>query len=153
MKLICSQLEKIVSKENIKYNEKMSKHTSFKTGGVADYYIKASSVDEIQKIIWFSKENKIPLYIIGNGSNLLVKDEGIRGIVLEINIKNIDIKINKEDVIINIGAGVKMMELAHILKQKEITGFEELSGIPRNYRWSKFNECWLIWQGNERYNN
>ena len=84
------------------------------------------------------------MYIIGNGSNLVVKDEGIKGIVLKIDIKNIDIENDKKNVIVTVGAGVKMMGLAQILKKNGISGFEELSGIPRNYRWSKQNECRFI---------
>lgn len=137
MDSIENNLEQIVSKENIRYNEPMCKHTTFKTGGNADYFIKADSIEKIQKIMELAKEEKIPIYIIGNGSNLIVKDEGIKGIVLKIDIKNLDIQYTKDDVIVTAGAGVKMMELAQILKKNEISGFEELSGIPRNYWWSK----------------
>lgn len=137
MNFIESRLEQIVNKENIRCNEPMYKHTTFKTGGNADYFIKADSIEKIKKILEFAKKENIPIYIIGNGSNLIVKDEGIRGIVLKVEIKNIEFKEVNDDIIVTSGAGVKMMELAQILKEKEITGFEELSGIPRNYRWGK----------------
>ena len=124
------ELENIISKDKIKTNELMSKHTSFKTGGKADYYIKAENKEEISNIIKFSKQNKIPLYIIGNGSNVLVSDEGIRGIVLKINLKGIQIEENDEGIIVTVGAGEKVMTLAQKLLQNSIAGFEELSGIP-----------------------
>ena len=124
------ELENIISKDKIKTNELMSKHTSFKTGGKADYYIKAENKEEISNIIKFSKQNKIPLYIIGNGSNVLVSDEGIRGIVLKINLKGIQIEENDEGSIVTVGAGEKVMTLAQKLLQNSIAGFEELSGIP-----------------------
>lgn len=144
MDSIGKRLEQIVSKENVKYNEPMYEHTTFKTGGKAQYYIKADSIEKIKEILKLAQEEQIPLYIIGNGSNLVVKDEGIKGIVLKIDIKNIDIENDKKNVIVTVGAGVKMMGLAQILKKNGISGFEELSGIPRNYRWSKQNECRFI---------
>ena len=147
------ELEKILPKENIKYNEPMYKHTSFKTGGLADYYIIAKTTEQVQKVIDFSKQNNILLYVVGNCSNLLVLDEGFRGIILKIEIENIDINEQKEHVTITIGAGVKIMALAQILLQNEITGFEEFSGIPRHYRWSKCNECRCIWKRNKRHFN
>lgn len=114
----------------IYFNEPMSKHTSFKIGGKVDFYIKAGSIDEIRKIQDYAKKNRIPLYIVGNGSNLLVSDEEVRGIALNINIQNIKIEEQEDKVILTLGAGVKLMALAQVLAQKEIAGFEELSGIP-----------------------
>lgn len=124
------ELEKIISKDKIKVNEDMSKHTSFKTGGKADYYIKAESKEEISNIVKFAKQNKIPLHIIGNGSNILVSDEGIRGIVLKIDLQGIELQEQDEEVIVTVAAGEKVMALAQKLLQNSITGFEELSGIP-----------------------
>lgn len=127
---VLSDLRKVIPKENIKINEPMSKHTSFKTGGPADYYIRANTIEQIQKATQIANENNIPLYIIGNGSNLLVLDKGIHGIVLKISLENIKITENNQGIIITAGAGVKIMALAQKLKQEEITGFEELAGIP-----------------------
>ena len=124
------ELEKIISKDKIKTNEDMSKHTSFKTGGKADYYIKAESKEEISNIIKYTKQNKIPLHIIGNGSNILVSDKGIKGIVLKIDLHGINIQEQENGVIITVAAGEKVMALAQTLLQNSITGFEELSGIP-----------------------
>ena len=130
MVLSKSDLEKIIPKENIKYNEPMHKHTSFKTGGIADCFIIAKTIDQIKNVIKYAKDSKIPIYIIGNGSNLLVLDNGIRGIVLKIDLDNIEIKETNNNILVYVGAGVKTMALAQILKQKGISGFEELSGIP-----------------------
>lgn len=124
------ELENIISKDKIKTNEDMSKHTSFKTGGKADYYIKAENKEEISNIVKFSKKNKIPLYIIGNGSNVLVSDNGIRGIVLKIDLHGIEIEEQAEGIVVTVAAGEKVMSLAQKLLQNSITGFEELSGIP-----------------------
>lgn len=128
---ILKGLEKIISKEKIKQNEPMKEHTSLKIGGPADFFIKVNCIEELKNILQFSKNNKIPLTIIGNGSNLLVKDKGIRGIVLKIELKNIQIKnVDQRNVEITVGNGIQMGFLAQKLLKEEITGFEELSGIP-----------------------
>ena len=67
---------------------------------------------------------------MGNGSNLLVLDNGVRGIVLKIELDNLEIKEEKDKILVNVGAGIKIMALAQKLKQEGISGFEELSGIP-----------------------
>lgn len=120
-----------LNKENLYYNEPMAKHTSFKIGGPADVFIKVDNIEELKEILKLSKENKIPLTIIGNGSNILVTDKGIRGITAKLNFKNIKIENiadNKEK--IDVDAGVPVGLLAQKLLKEEITGFEELSGIP-----------------------
>lgn len=118
--------ENILEKSNIKVNEPMSKHTSFKVGGNADYFVKVQTVEQVINVKKYAEENNIPLYVIGNGSNILVTDRGIRGIVLKIDLQKIE--INEEEV--TVGAGVKVMALAQKLLSEELTGFEELSGIP-----------------------
>ena len=118
------------SKENIKLDEPMSKHTSFKTGGNAEVFATVETEKQIQELLKYSKINNIKLYIIGNGSNLLVSDEGIQGIVAKISFQELNISEQDEDIIVRVGAGYKVMALAQILKQKGITGFEELSGFP-----------------------
>lgn len=120
-----------LNKENLYYNEPMAKHTSFKIGGPADVFIKVDNIEELKEILKLSKENKIPLTIIGNGSNILVTDKGIRGITAKLNFKNIKIENiadNKEK--IDVDAGVPVGLLAQKLLKEEIAGFEELSGIP-----------------------
>ena len=77
----------------------------------------------------FAKETKTPIIIIGNGSNILVTDKGIRGIVAKIDIKKTEIKEEK-DIIVTLGAGNKVAETAYKLQKEGITGFEELAGIP-----------------------
>lgn len=125
------ELENCLSKESkIHINELMSKHTSFKVGGMADIFINARTEQDIKKILEYVKKNNIPLTVIGNGSNLLVKDGGIRGIVLRIDIQEFDIKQDKEEYIINVGAGVKNGFVAQKLLIEELEGFEFAAGIP-----------------------
>ena len=130
-KEILNNLEKIISKEKIKQNEPMKEHTSIKIGGPAEFFIRVNSVEELKEVLQFCKANEIPLTIVGNGSNLLVLDKGIKGIVIKTELKQIQIKnINEEKVEVIVDDGVKLGLLAQKLLKEEIAGFEELSGIP-----------------------
>lgn len=124
------KIEEIIKDSNLEvlYNEEMSRHTSFKIGGKAEYYIKINKFEELQELLEISKKHKIPLTVIGNGTNILVKDNGIKGIVAKINIKNI--LISEENHIVTVGAGNTLAEIAQVLKNSDMSGFEELSGIP-----------------------
>ena len=119
-----------IPKDNILYNEDMKKHTTFKIGGPAECFIKIKTKEELKEILNIAKENKIPVTILGNGSNILVLDGGIKGITLTIQIEYIDIKQNGEKYKIYVGGGYKLSKLAQICLKNEISGFEELSGIP-----------------------
>lgn len=152
IKEIYNELVKKIPPSNIKVEEEMKKYTSFKIGGIADILVFAKSIEDIKDVLEVVKTNKIPLTIMGNGTNLLVKDNGIRGIVLKIDLQEIDIKKDKQDiemqlvydkvaeeeeeykynqdVVIKLGAGVKLGMLAGILLKEEIEGFEFASGIP-----------------------
>lgn len=128
---IYEKLENKMKNSEIKTNEDMSKHTSFKVGGKADIFIKINDIQDLKYILDFTKKNNIPLTIIGNGSNVLVKDNGIRGITIYLNFD--DIQIDEEqngEVIVTVGSGVKLAMLAVILQKKGIAGFEFASGIP-----------------------
>ena len=119
-----------IPKDNILYNEDMKKHTTFKIGGPAECFIKIKTKEELKEILNIAKESEIPVTILGNGSNILVLDGGIKGITLTIQIEYIDIKQNGEKYKINVGGGYKLSKLAQICLKNEISGFEELSGIP-----------------------
>lgn len=127
---VLSDIIEFIPKENIKLDEPMSKHTSFKTGGNAEFYLLINTENQIKRLLSYSKENDIDLYIIGNGSNLLVSDKGIKGIVARITFEDLLIAEDEGDIIVKAGAGIKVMALAQLLKSKGITGFEELSGFP-----------------------
>ena len=130
-KQILENLEKIISKERIKQNEPMKNHTSFKIGGPAEFYIKITSIKELQKILEFAKKEKIKITILGNGSNVLVSDNGIKGIVIRTNLKEIKIEPKEQNKIeITVDDATPIGFLAQKLLKEEITGFEEISGIP-----------------------
>lgn len=119
-------LENGINEDNVLVNELMSKHTSFKVGGKADLFVKAYSLNEIKSVLKISEENDIPLFVMGNGTNILVKDEGFRGIVLQVKLEGI--KINGTQVIV--GSGVKNAILSKKMINNSLTGFEFASGIP-----------------------
>lgn len=123
-----NEIEKFISKDKIYINEPMSKHTSFKIGGPAECLIKIQTVEELKSILEFSKEKNISLTIIGNGSNILVSDEGIKGIVLKIEIDTFELNSQTEQ--LKVGSGVKLGWIAQKCLKQEIAGFEFASGIP-----------------------
>ncbi len=129
---ICQELTKEIPSEQVYLNEPMSKHTTFKVGGSADIFVKVKNIDELRHIIKIAKKNDVHITVVGNGSNILVKDNGIRGIVAKIEFEDINIEDGdtSDTVTVNVGAGVKLATLAQILYQKGITGFEFASGIP-----------------------
>lgn len=138
-----------IDKEKILYNEPMKKHTTFKVGGPAECLIKISSKKDLKEILKFANENNIQITVLGNGSNVLVQDKGIKGITLIIKIEKIEIENqaenlnnnkgkNKEEnsgnnntkVKIKLGAGEKIAKVGIKFSKEGLTGFEEISGIP-----------------------
>ena len=126
MKDIYRKLEKIIDKNRIFQNEMMKKHTSFKIGGPADFFIIIESVEELKAVLKLAKELDIPVTCIGNGSNLLVKDNGIRGLTIKLDFK--DLTINEDE--IEAGAGVPIPVLARKAYENGLSGLEFASGIP-----------------------
>ena len=119
-----------IPESKILYQEPMRKYTTFKIGGPAECLIKIDNLEELKKILEIVNNNSIPITIIGNGSNLLISDKGIKGITLMIKLEKIDIREKNDTIQITVGAGEKIGKVAQICLQNEITGLEELSGIP-----------------------
>ena len=119
-----------ISKSKIFYQESMKKHTTFKIGGLAEYFIPIENLQDLKEVLEIANQNNIPITIVGNGSNLLVLDKGIKGITLMIKLQKIEVQEKNEVIEITVGAGEKLGKLAQICLQKQITGLEELSGIP-----------------------
>lgn len=121
----------IIGMENVKHNESMSKHTSFRVGGNADLFISVNTVEKLKKILELNNKLKLPITIVGNGSNLLVSDKGIRGIVIKYIGENYKIYNQSNDEIkVTVEAGMLNGKLAQILLKEGLTGFEFASGIP-----------------------
>ena len=119
-----------IKEENIIFYEPMKKYTTYKIGGPAECLIKVYTMNELKEVIDFAKEKSIKLTVIGNGSNILVLDSGIKGIVVLNRIEEIDIIKKDNNIEARVGAGTKISKLARKLLENDITGFEELSGIP-----------------------
>ena len=124
------EIQNIIPQENVYINEPMSKYTSFKIGGPAECLVKIKTLEQLKSILKYTNENDIKLTIIGNGSNILVSDDGIKGIVVKIEIDNLEIDIQDKKALITVGSGVKLGLLAQKCLKQEITGFEFASGIP-----------------------
>lgn len=118
----------ILDKEDIKIDEPMKKHISFRVGGPADILVKPRTEDQIKNVINLLKKEEVPYLVIGNGSNLLVKDGGIRGVVVEIsdNFNKFEIDGN----IVNAQSGVLLAVLGKAILGAELKGFEFAAGIP-----------------------
>ena len=127
---ILKELQVKIDKKQILVNEPMSKHTSFKIGGPSDFFVKVANTCELKFILELSKKHDIPLTIIGNGTNLLVKDKGVRGIVLKLELNDFKVERQKDKAYITIGAGFPVGKLANIALKEDLSGLEFLAGIP-----------------------
>lgn len=114
---------------DIREKESMKLHTTFKIGGPADLFIVPKVEEELTMIIKLCKELDVPLFFIGNGSNLLVGDAGYRGVVVQI-YKNFNTVEVKEDGSVIAGAGILLSSLAKKIIKHSYKGFEFASGIP-----------------------
>lgn len=122
------KLEEIVGKDKIKYNEKMSKYTTMKVGGPCDCIVFPDEISKIKEIIDFCKNENITFYVIGNGSNLLVKDEGIHGVVIKLGHRFSKIELDGEYILAY--AGATMPALSQLAKKNSLKGLEFACGIP-----------------------
>lgn len=113
---------------DIRFNEPMKNHTSFQIGGPADVMIIPSSEEELIKAVKICRTNDLKYFIMGNGSNLLVRDGGIRGVVIKIN-GNFD-KIAVKENIISVQAGALLSSTSKQALKASLTGIEFASGIP-----------------------
>lgn len=114
--------------DNVKLQEPMSRHTTFRIGGPADFYLCPHSTKEVQEIVEICKEENLPYFVLGNGSNLLVSDKGYRGVVIQLwkNFSDITVK----DCCIQAKAGALLSKVAAEALEAGLTGMEFASGIP-----------------------
>jgi len=123
-------LEQIVSltKGTVLVDEPMRKHTSYKIGGPADFYISPRNETEIENLIKLFLLNEYPYYLVGNGSNLLVSDSGFRGAIIDIKEHFSSIEIIQNE--LHCGGGALITRAANIAAENSLSGFEEITGIP-----------------------
>ncbi len=125
-------LDKIGKMEikNILIDEDMKKHTTFKIGGPADIMVSPKDESELQEIVGFSRKENIPFLIMGNGSNMLVRDKGVRGIVIKLNDNFDDIKIDRDRGVIIAKSGTLLSRLSRAARDASLKGLEFALGIP-----------------------
>lgn len=123
------KLREIAGDTNVMINEPMAKHTTFRVGGPADYFVAPDSPQKLRDLIILCKEEKVPYYILGNGSNLLVSDEGYRGVILQI-YRSMDMVEASGDGIVRAQAGALLSKVASTAYEASLTGFEFAAGIP-----------------------
>lgn len=123
------RLGEILSSEQYIFNAPMSEHTTFKIGGAADILIFPSSAEQVAQIFRLAREFKIPCTILGNGSNVLVLDNGIRGAVVKFSDKFFG-NFRAEGTKIFAGAGAKLKEVCSFAAENNLSGMEFACGIP-----------------------
>lgn len=121
-------LYNVVDAAKIQKDEPMKKHTTFRIGGPADYFIMPSNEKELAEAVRVCRKFLIPIYIVGNGSNLLVSDQGYEGVIIQIykQMNQVEITENK----IHAQAGALLSMIANRAMEAELTGFEFAAGIP-----------------------
>ncbi|MBR6832150.1 MAG: UDP-N-acetylmuramate dehydrogenase [Fibrobacter sp.] len=110
-------------------NEPMCKHTSFKVGGPARYFVKAENADDLKEAFTLARENKLPYFILGNGTNLLVADKGFDGIVITLAGKFSEIN-DLGNGAFNVGAATPLGRFARTAMKQGFAGIHKLAGIP-----------------------
>ena len=124
------KLKSIVGEEYIKQNESMARHCTFRCGGEAELYVMPGSIEELAQVIRTCKENGYPYMVIGNGSNILVRDSGYQGAMIEINNRISSIDVIGEEIVAD--AGAKLAAVAMTAYENDLAGFEFAHGIPGN---------------------
>lgn len=127
-KAVVETLKQFLPAENVFEKEPMKKHTTFRIGGEADCFVCVENTLQLKEVQAYLQGLQIPYYVLGNGSNLLVSDEGYRGVILEIGDKMSDIRVEGNCIVAQ--AGALMSKIAHVALEHGLTGFEFAAGIP-----------------------
>lgn len=127
---LIDNLKEIVGEEFVKENENMAKHCTFKCGGNAALYVIPGSIDELVDTVKACRAENAPYMVIGNGSNILVRDEGYDGIIIEVNSRINTIDVIGEEIVAD--AGAKLSAIAMTAAVNDLGGFEFAHGIPGN---------------------
>lgn len=122
-----NKLIEITSKENVLANEELRNHTYTKLGGSADFYVTPENYKEVQDIVKLANSENTTFTLLGNGSNLIVKDGGIRGIVLNLQKLN---EIKTEENVVVAQSGARIIDVSRHALKEELTGLEFACGIP-----------------------
>ncbi len=128
-RLIITQLSKLFPEEDLLEQEPMSRHTTFRVGGPASCFLKVSSKEQLTQCLQFLSQENVPYFLLGNGSNLLVSDNGFAGVVLSLGDKFDKIALADGNRIVA-QAGALNGAIATLALKNELTGFEFAAGIP-----------------------
>ena len=115
---------------NIERNILLKNLTTFKIGGLANYFCKIKSLEELKQAVSFAKQNELPIFILGGGSNVLISDYGFEGLVIKIELKDILIEEKEKFIFIIAGAGESWDKIVKLSVESELYGIENLSYIP-----------------------
>lgn len=128
------ELEAIIVTGQVLQEELLSKHTTFKIGGPAEYFVTPGTKEELIQLVQLCQNKQIPYYILGNGSNLLVGDKGYRGVMIHLFGTLNEIFMEKDTkqgvIVVSAGAGIMLSKLAMEVARAGYTGFEFAAGIP-----------------------
>lgn len=127
-KKLYQKLTEWMPEERVKKEEPMRLHTTFRVGGPADLFVSPNSVEEVRKVTALCREEGVPYYIMGNGSNLLVSDQGYRGVIIQFYKEMNDISV--EGTLLRAQAGALLSAVANRALSESLTGFEFAAGIP-----------------------
>lgn len=125
---IKQHFQEILGNDRVLEAEPMGKHTTFRIGGPADLFVAPENTDEIKKLIAICKEEEVPYFILGNGSNLLVSDKGYRGVIIQLYRSFGQITLMENE--IHAQAGALLSGIAAMAREASLTGFEFAGGIP-----------------------
>lgn len=125
---IYDRLVETLGSDRVRRDEPMRLHTTFRVGGPADYFISVRSAEELQAVLTACKDTQTNWYIIGNGSNLLVGDKGVRGVVIQIWKEMSEVTVEGDKIYTQAGALLSM--IGNVALKHSLTGFEFAAGIP-----------------------
>lgn len=125
---LLNELYRIVGEDNVKLNEPMSAHTTFRIGGPAKYFVSPMDTEELSQVVVLCRAEKVPFFMLGHGSNLLVSDKGMSCVVIQLH-KNYS-RFTIDGDIVRAEAGVMLNRLGQAVRDAGLTGFEFASGIP-----------------------
>ncbi len=125
---LVNELYRIVGKQNVKIEEPMDRHTTFRIGGPAQYFVTPQTTEELGQVVLLCNAEKMPYFVMGHGSNLLVSDKGMRCVVIQLYQNFCNYRIDGERVYAQ--AGVMLCKLGVATKEASLTGFEFAAGIP-----------------------
>ncbi|WP_336950192.1 UDP-N-acetylmuramate dehydrogenase [Staphylococcus hominis] len=124
---ILKDLKSLVPDNIIKVNEPLKRYTYTKTGGNADFYLSPTENEQVQTIVRYAHEHQLPVTYLGNGSNIIIREGGIRGIVISLLSLN---HINVSDDAIIAGSGAAIIDVSRAARDHVLTGLEFACGIP-----------------------